>query len=317
MIMKTLHGVGETEFTVDLQAQRHWDWQVAFYLYGAGTSAGLIFLEVVLQGLGVVDQETALWGMWIALGLALVSLGFLFNHLGPRSRWVFFYVFRRPGTSWTARGATMITVLVLLQFLNLLPSVPGFENLPWSEGTVSGMILRGAILLFALAFMAYSGLILSSFNGIAFWNTPALPILYVCYSALCGMAALLLVALITGWGEGFGIAGAVLWPYLLVLLLANAFILLIYVWGMSTGTLPARESVRRLVRGEHRWSFWAGTVGVGLVLPTFVAALTVSGQLGTGTSTPFLLAVTCMAIHVGGFLLRENVLRVGIYGYPI
>jgi protein NrfD len=315
--MKTLDDFGEAGFTVDLQAQRHWDWQVAFYLYGAGTSAGLVFLEGVLRGLGVVDQDTALWGMWVALGLALVSLGFLFNHLGPHSRWVFFYVFRRPGTSWTARGAATITVMVLLLVLNLLPSVPGFGGLPWTEGTVSGTILRGATLLFALAFMAYSGLILSSFNGIAFWNTPALPILYVCYCALCGMAALLLVALVTGWGESLGALGSVLWPYLLVLLLANAFILLIYVWGMSTGTLPARESVRRLVRGEHRWSFWGGTVGIGLALPTVVVALALGGQLGTDTSAALLLAVACVAIHVGGFLLRENVLRVGIYGYPI
>ena len=315
--MNGAHGFGETEFIVDLQAQRHWNWQVAFYLYGAGTSAGLIFLEVVLRGIGVVDEETALWGMWSGLGLALVSLGFLFDHLGPRSRWGFFYAFRRPRTSWTARGATTMTVLVLLQILVLLPSVRGFEGLPWDEGTLGGIILRGAILLFAVAFMAYSGLVLSSWNSIAFWNTPALPILYVGYSFLCGMAALLLVELITGWGKGLGIVGPVLWPYLLALLLGNAFVLLVYVWGMSTGTLPARESVRRLVRGEHRRSFWAGTVGVGLVLPTLVVAFAASGQLGTDTATMFLLVVTCVAIQVGGFLLRDNILRVGIYGYPV
>ena len=255
--------------------------------------------------------------MWTGLALVLVSLGILFDHLGPGSRWGFFHVFRRPRTSWTARGATIVTVLVFLQILVLLPSVRGFEGLPWDEGTVSGIILRGAILLFAVAFMAYSGLILSSWNSIAFWNTPALPILYVGYSSLCGMAALLLVELITGWSRGSGVVGPVLWPYLLALLLGNASILLVYVWGMSTGTLPARESVRRLVRGEHRWSFWAGTVGIGLALPTLVVAFAASGQLGADTATMFLLVVTCVAIQVGGFLLRDNMLRVGIYGYPV
>ena len=315
--MNAVHEFGDTEFVVDLQAQRHWNWQVAFYLYGAGTSAGLIFLAVVLRSLGVLDEVTALWGMWVGLGLALVSLGFLFNHLGPQSRWGFLYAFRRPRTSWTARGATTITVLVLLQILVLLPSVRGFEGLPWNEGTAGGGVLRAMILIFAVAFMAYSGLLLSSWNSIAFWNTPALPMLYVCYSSLCGMAALLFVALFTASGKGLGIVGADLWPYLLALLLGNAFMLLVYVWGMSTGTLPARESVRRLVRGEHRWSFWAGTVGIGLVLPTLVVAFAVSGQLGTDTAATFLLVVTCVAIQVGGFLLRDNVLRVGIYGYPI
>lgn len=315
--MNSVQGFGETKFTVDLQTQRHWNWQVAIYLYGAGTSAGLVFLEVVLRGIGVVDEQKALWGMWVGLGLALVSLGFLFSHLGPRSRWGFFYAFRRPHISWTARGATIMAVLVLLLVLVLLPSVRGFEGLPWRESTTTSVILRGATALFAVAFMAYSGLILSSWNSIAFWNTPALPILYVGYSSLCGMAALLLVELFTGWGKGLGNVGPVLWPYLLALLLGNAFMLLVYVWGMSTGTLPARESVRRLVRGEHRWSFWAGTVGVGLVLPTLVVAFAVGGRLGTDAAAMFLLVVTCLAIQVGGFLLRDNILRVGIYGYPI
>lgn len=315
--MHSVLGLGETKFTVDLQTQRHWNWQVALYLYGAGTSAGLVFLEVVLRAMGTVDEQQALLGMWVGLGIALVSLGFLFSHLGPRSRWGFFYAFRRPHISWTARGATIMTVLVSLLVLILLPSVRGFEGLPWNDGTIGGNILRGAALLFAIAFMAYSGLVLSSWNSIAFWNTPALPILYVGYSSLGGMAALLLVDLIAGWGKGLGSVGPVLWPYLLALLLGNALILLAYVGGMSTGTLPARESVRRLVRGELCWSFWAGIVGIGLVLPMLVVVLEVSGQLGTDTATAFLLAVTCVAIQVGGFLLRDNILRVGIYGYPI
>src|SRR3989338_6778481 len=62
-------GLTDAKFIIDFQEQRHWDWKVAFYLYGAGTSAGLIFLELVLRDLGVVDERVALWGMWIGLVL--------------------------------------------------------------------------------------------------------------------------------------------------------------------------------------------------------------------------------------------------------
>lgn len=313
--MNSVQGFGDTKFVIDLQTQRHWTWEVALYLYGAATSAGLISLEVLLRGMGVVGEETALWGMWTGLGFVLVSLGFLFLHLGSGSRWSFLYVFRRPRTSWTSRGAIIVTALVFLQILVLLPTVRGFDGLPWGEGSVGGYVLRGATVLFAVAFMAYSGLLLSSWNSIAFWNTPALPILYVGYSSLCGMAALLLVEMVGGWSGGS--VGPVLWPYLLALLLGNAFMLLMYVWGMSNATLPARESVRRLVRGEHRWGFWIGIVGIGLVLPTAVTAVAVSGQLGTDASAMFLLALALVAVQVGGFLLRDHVLRVGIYGYPV
>ncbi len=313
--MTGVQGLSEMKFIMDLQAQQHWDWKVAFYLFGAGTSAGLIFLEVVLQGLGVVDEATALWGMWTGLALVLASLGFLFSHLGPGARWGFLYVFRKPGTSWIARGAIIVTVLVFLRILVLLPSVPGLEGLPWGQETLGGMILRAAVLLFAAAFMAYSGLVLSSWNSIAFWNTPLLPILYVGYSFLGGMAILPIIEVITR--GGMEIVGTVLRPSLLLLLLGNGLVLLLYISGMSTGTAPARESVRRLLRGPYCRSFWGGTVGIGLVVPTIIVASASSGRLGADTVSVLVLVLACLAILVGGFLLRNNVLRVGVYGYPV
>ncbi|MFQ5683953.1 MAG: NrfD/PsrC family molybdoenzyme membrane anchor subunit [Candidatus Binatia bacterium] len=315
--MTGARGLSEMKFMMDLQAQQHWDWKVAFYLFGAGTSAGLIFLEVVLQGLGVLDEATALWGMWIGLALVLASLGFLFSHLGPGARWGFLYVFRRPGTSWIARGAIIVTVLVFLRILVLLPSVSGFEALPWREGTVSGMILRGAVLILAVAFMAYSGLVLSSWNSIAFWNTPLLPILYVGYSFLGGMAVLPIIEVIAGAKGSPEMVGPVLWPLLLLSLLGNGIILLLYITGMSTGTLPAQESVRRLLHGPYCWSFWGGTVAIGLVVPTIIVASAAAGQLGAEPAATSVLVMACGAILLGGYLLRDNVLRAGVYGYPV
>ena len=315
--MKGVKGLSDMKFIMDLQVQRHWDWKVAFYLFGAGTSAGLIFVEVVLQGLGVVDERAALWGMWVGLTLVLVSLGFLFDHLGPGSRWSFLYVFRKPRTSWIARGAIIVTLLVILRLLVLLPSVPGLEGLPWGEGSASGRVLRATVLILAAAFMAYSGLVLSSWNSIAFWNTPLLPILYIGYSFLGGMAVMPIIEVMIGGTVGLGILGQVLWPSLLILLLGNGLILLLYMWGMTTGTLPARESVHRLLCERHRWSFWGGTVGIGLIVPAIIVSLAAGGRLGTDVPSALLLVAACAAILVGGFLLRDNILRVGIYGYPV
>jgi formate-dependent nitrite reductase membrane component NrfD len=93
--------------------------------------------------------------------------------------------------------------------------------------------------------------------------------------------------------------------------------LLVYLWGMSTATLPARESVRRLVRGQHRSNFWIGTVGLGLAFPLGGIAVAIGSQLGTDVAARMLLLAVCLGIHVGGLMLRDNVLRVGIYGYPV
>lgn len=310
-------GLTEAEFIMSLPTASHWNWKVAFYLYGAGTSAGLIFLELVLRGLDVVDERTALWGMWIGLALALASLAMLFDHLGPGARWGFIYVFKRPRTSWIARGAIIVTVLVFLRIMVLIQSLPGFEGLPWSEGSVSGLFLRGAVLLFALAFMAYSGLVLSSWNSIPFWNTPLLPILYVAYSYLGGMAALPIIVRAIDGEQGLEEVGTIFWPALLSLLVINGFVLLLYLWGMSSATVPARESVRRLVRGQYRLGFWIGIVGIGLLLPTVVVVPVVIGGLAAGSVTTALLVAACAAIQLGAFLLRDNFLRVGVYGYPL
>lgn len=310
-------GLTNITFTMDLRSQRHWDWKVAFYLYGAGTSAGLIFLELILRRRGVIDEPTALAGMWIGLVLALVSLAFLFSHLGPRARWRFLYVFRKPQTSWIARGATIVTVLVLLRILILLPSVPGFTGLPWGEETNVGALLRVGALIFAAAFMAYSGLVLSSWNSIAFWNTPLLPVLYISHSFLAGLAVLPLVILAIDGSTSLATIGSTLWPALMILLLINGLLLLIYMWGMATATAPARESVRRLLRGEHRGSFWFGVVGVGLVLPFVMVGLGMGQDLGANPAILAWLMTACGAIQIGGFLLRDSFLRVGVYGYPV
>jgi len=307
-------GLTTAPFTLELRAQSHWDWKVAFYLYGAGSSAGLIILELLLRRWNVIDETTALWGMWMGLLLALVSLAFLFSHLGPGARWRCMYVFLKPNTSWIARGAIIVTVLVLLRIMILMPSLPGFNDLPWGEESGMGAVLRWGALLFAFAFMAYSGLVLSSWNSIAFWNTPLLPVLYIAYSFLAGLGALPLVVLATHGAEKLTAVGAVIWPLLLALLLISGLLLLIYVWGMATATVAARESVRRLVSGEHHLSFWLGVVGVGLVVPIALIGMALSG--GQPISVAW-LAIACGAIQVGGFLLRDNFLRVGVYGYPV
>jgi len=186
-----------------------------------------------------------------------------------------------------------------------------------SAGVTYAVQERGGAMLFAAAFMAYSGLVLSSWNSIAFWNTPLLPILYIAYSFLAGLAALPLVVLATHGGEKLGEGGSILWPSLLLLLALNGFLLLIYIWGMATATAAARESVRRLVSGAHRWSFWIGVVGVGLVLPFAMIGLATGQELANNPASALWLATACGAIQVGGFLLRDSFLRVGVYGYPV
>ena len=71
--------------------------------------------------------------------------------------------------------------------------------------------------------------------------------------------------------------------------------------------------MRRLVSGAQRGSFWIGVVGVGLIVPIALIGL----ALGPAPLALPWLIIACGAIQVGGFLLRDSFLRVGVYGYPV
>lgn len=311
------HGNIDQPFELAMPVQRHWGARVAFYLFLGGTGAGFVFLEVLLRWSGVLGAATAAWGMWLGLALAILSVVAIFDHLGPVSRWRFYYAFRRPRTSWISRGVIIVTSLVVLRLIVAVPTLPGAEGLPWAEESALGDAIRVVVLGFALAFMVYSGLVISSWNAIAFWNSPLLPVLFVASSLLCGLAALPVLAWIV---EGLPVmveVGNSVWPMVLVLLAVNAVLLALYLHGMSTATAPARASVRMLVRGPARERFLAGVVVVGLAAPAVVIALAALGSQGDSPGGAALLAVAVVGVQAGGYLLRDAFLRVGVYGPPV
>jgi polysulfide reductase chain C len=311
------HGNTEARFTIAFSVQRHWGSRVAFYLFLGATGAGFVFLEVLLRWSGVLGEATAAWGMWLGIALALLSIVAIFDHLGPVARWSFYFAFRRPRRSWISRGVYIVTILVLLRLLVALPTLPGAGGLPWAEGTAAGDALRVLVLVFALAFMVYSGVVIASWNAVAFWNSPLVPVLFVGFSFLGGMAALPIIALAVEGLEAMDELGTVAWPLVVALLLGNALVLGLYLHGMSTATRPARVSVRLLLRGSARARFVGGVLGVGLALPTLLVGLQVAGALGTGTAAALVLVVAVAAIEVGGYLLRDTILRAGVYGPPV
>ena len=75
--------------------------------------------------------------------------------------------------------------------------------------------------------------------------------------------------------------------------------------------------MRRLVSGAQRGTFWIGVVGVGLIVPIALIGLALGPGLGAESSAMPWLVLACGAIQVGGFLLRDSFLRVGVYGYPV
>ncbi|MDO8485554.1 MAG: NrfD/PsrC family molybdoenzyme membrane anchor subunit [Candidatus Limnocylindrales bacterium] len=311
------HGNVDHGFQLDLPVQKHWGGRVAFYLFLGGTGGGFVFLEIVLRWLGVLGTATAAWGMWIGLALAFLSLLAIFDHLGPVARWRFLYAFRRPRQSWISRGVMIVSVLVLLRLVVALPTVPGAEGLPWADGSILGDGLRLLVLGFALAFVIYSGLVISSWNAIAFWNSALVPVLFVGFSFLGGLAALPVIAWLADGLTAMEQVGDAIWPIVLALIAGDAIVLALYLHGMSTATRPARVSVGMILRGAERRRFVGGVVTLGLLIPAVVVTLETIGSLGTGTGAALLLVGAVAAVQAGGYFLRDTILRAGVYGPPV
>jgi formate-dependent nitrite reductase membrane component NrfD len=302
-------------FRIEFWPQRAWDWRIAFYLFLAGASGGLIFIELLLKELSIIDQRTADWGGWLGIVIASISLLILFSHLGPGVRWKAWNVFRNIRRSWISRGAFIVTVLMLLRILVMLPSL--IDDLPWADGTNAATVIRIVVMLFALAFMTYSGIVLSSWNSIAFWNTPLLPILYISYSFLSGTAIIPIISIFTVGMDELNSIGIVLWPLILGLLLGSGFLLITYVYGMATSSVPAKQSVRILINGEKRWHFWIGVILIGLLIPILIVSLPTLGILSLQWVGTTLLIIACINILIGGYILRNLILACGLYGPPI
>lgn len=311
------HGNVGRPFDLAYPVQRHWGAKVAFYLYLGGTGAGLVFLEVLLRWWGILDAWTAGIGMWIGLALAILSALAIFDHLGPVSRWNAHFAFRNLRRSWISRGVTMLFVLLALRLLLALPTLPGAHGLPWAEGTPVGDALRVVVLVFAFAFMAYTGLVISTWNSIAFWNTPLVPVLFTGFSLLGGLVALPAIAWIANGPPAAHTVFGFMLSTMLVLLATDAAMLGLYLYGMSTATRPARASVAMLLRGTVSRRFVGGTVALGLIAPALVFVPAALGAISCSNATAPLFFAAIGAVQLGGYFLRDAILRAGVYGPPV
>ena len=125
------------------------------------------------------------------------------------------------------------------------------------------------------------------------------------------------ISIFTVSADELNTIGVVLWPLILGLLLGSGFLLFIYVYGMATSSVPARQSVRILINGEKRWYFWIGVVLIGLFIPLLIISIPILGILSLQGVETTLLIIACINILIGGYVLRDMVLSCGLYGPPV
>lgn len=285
------------ELLVGIKPQREWGVLVVVYLFLGGAGAGLYAVSLYM---GKTFESV--------LGLVTVAAGtaFLLLDLGRPER--FWRAFMNPGTSWISRGTFFIALLMIAGALQVAPSIPGLDFLPWGNGTTIGSVFKWASALLAVLVMIYTGFVLSPSPAVPFWNSPLVPALFLGYSLLAGADLYLLIERILGLDGGNLVALERFQGYLTIACLA---MVVLHVALMSVGTFAAREAVRMLTRSRHAVLFIGGVILAGLVGPLFLTGNLLLNR-NAYVAVPGLVLAGALRLS-GDYLFRYLMVRMGCY----
>lgn len=277
---------------------------VAIYLFlaGAGSGAAVVAFcvdEAVLRRRGcVLSCLRHLVMPGLLLGFVLVALGsvFLLVDLGRPERLLNMFMY--PGSNLMSFGVFSITVFLASSAGQLLMRVvfnPAISDILYHA-------VRWTCVLSAAAVACYTGLLLQSWGGVAFWSSCLLPILFIFSSFSCGIALLVGSDFFIRRKPSDGVALRLMANVDGVLLVVEAFVLAGYLLTMWYDSEIARTSVLFMMTGDFSEVFWVGVVFVGLVLPI------VLDLLPRGVRGPIAVAFGSAAVLVGAFMMRWCIL---------
>ncbi len=276
------------DFTVELRSQEEWSWLLAIDLFLGGLGGGLFMLAQIF-GLGPAVQL-------LALGLVVVGALVLLMELGhPLRAW---RALLRPTSSWISRGVIFVTLFLVFGVLYIAPAFGPFSWLPWDADTLGGRILGAVAGISAFFVTLYPGFVLSASPSIPFWNSPLLPVLFLAQSLMGASSVIILISSLLASSAAVQEIN-----FLTALLVAANFILIaIHLLVMSGSGLAAKEAVRRLSEGPLGWTFAAGVVLAGTVVPLLLVLWVPSASVLAGA-----------LILIGALLFRYCVLKAGVY----
>jgi formate-dependent nitrite reductase membrane component NrfD len=258
---------------------------IAFYAGGLG--GGLYLVSLFFN---------SLWGMFISwLIIAVIKGGAHLLYLGKPQR--FWRIVSRPQSSWLARGFIFVMLFIFFGAIQLVLSF-------WLPGTAGEIVFKVFAGITALAIAIYTGFVLNTVKAVPFWNSSLLPLLFVLCGILGGFGLSVIIAL-NGGNVNLTIAEAgSRW-----LIIVNAFLIAVYLWGAATRETTGKQSVMEQIRGSGAPIFWIGIVALGIIVPLAIAFS--SYFMREVSSVLLVTGVACEV--VGGLALRYCVLKAGAY----
>ncbi len=290
--------------------QTEWGWLIAVYLFLGGLGGATVGMAYWLGRTAALTGELQRRLMRFAQGAAMasVAVGTLFLVVDLVNPWHLMYTLLNP-TSWIFWGVLLLTAFLVIGVVYLWFDLRRDVVLP-------RLLAWNSVIGMAVAL--YTGFLVSQAPDIPFWNTPALPLLFVVSAASTGAALVLLYTL----------AMRKTWPWLdalagrlervdAALIGGEILILLAFFNYFRLAPEAARLSAAYLLGSP---GFLVGFAFLGLLVPWAIEIwqMVQHGRSQGGEARPnhVLTSLAAVLVLMGGFLLRYYVLAAGIFGYP-
>lgn len=283
-----------------------WGWLIISYLFLAGAGSGA-FVAAVACDLLAPDWSKALAragslasGPLVAVGTACLVLDL---EAGLWQPWRQIYML--------SNSTSMITwgVIILSMFIPVALLYAAALN----EITVVGRYARKylwhlAVLgsFLAVATAGYTGVLIAVVNGVPFWNTPVMPVLFLASALSTGLAVAMIGAAIIDIRTIRTLSNFALGH--VIFLAVEGVVLMLFIFMSLTRSVEAAASANMLIAGILSPYFWALVVMVGIAVP-FV--LSIVEYYEYGQMPKFLVVGADLCVLVGGMSLRALIVFSG------
>ncbi|MGE5673690.1 MAG: NrfD/PsrC family molybdoenzyme membrane anchor subunit [Mycobacterium leprae] len=285
--------------------QTTWSGLIAAYLFLGGLGGGIMALGVVADLFWQPNDESAdrRPAIFAAIaGLLALGIGSLLLVLDLEQPLAAIYALANL-SSWITWGILFISLYLVTGVLYVLPYLLKRKVMPlWQR------LVGGGAAVFGLLVAIYTGFLLSSSTGIPFWNTPALPILFVVSGTSTGSALLMLYLTALKDSSAMGHKTLHILERLDIGLMAAELVILFAFMNMAwAGSAGAKVGASFLMGST---GFMLGVPVAGLLLPLILEAL------GLKRKGALLTVIAALLVLAGGALLRLYILQAGYYALP-
>lgn len=290
------------------------------YLFLGGAGAGAMVVALLADVLWVrqpfgassyvsLDEATPgerMLAFSLLMGFAALVLGVLclVFDLGRLDRVV--TLFANPSFSLLTVGSFALAALIACAALLVVVRFAYVPNLTRSVVTFIEIVA----IVIGIVVMVYTGLLLQTLGGLAFWRSPLVPVLFVLSSLSCGCAVILIAGLFVDKDEvGARIVRALTRVDIVLIALEAVVAAVFVVLALGSNHPAAAASAQQLLLGDGAALWWVGFVACGLAAPVVIESIAGRGFAGARTA----LALAAILVLVGGLGMRASIVEVGEY----